>query len=152
MVHVRRCLVFVFSSLLDLNEFTHSKRHNTNYRCFGSLVCSAYASKFADTGIKFIFDPSGVGASTGGMAAVDVPRNPSCEAKARTFFDVTAHATPGVDVETSLYTDGRCPLWDPKMHMVDVEDALDKHPVDFKVTGRQKSGGERNVGRRVDEY
>jgi len=86
------------------------------------------------------------------MAAVDVPRNPSCEAKARTFFDVTAHATPGVDVETSLYTDGRCPLWDPKMHMVDVEDALDKHPVDFKVTGRQKSGGERNVGRRVDEY
>jgi len=61
--------------------------------CFGSLVCSYYAEKFNDgTHIKFIYQPG----TNPPMGAFDIPANKSCEAKAREYFNVQAHGTPGV--------------------------------------------------------
>eukprot|EP00284_Hemiselmis_tepida_P009993 CAMPEP_0174931798 /NCGR_PEP_ID=MMETSP1355-20121228/34976_1 /TAXON_ID=464990 /ORGANISM="Hemiselmis tepida, Strain CCMP443" /LENGTH=202 /DNA_ID=CAMNT_0016178181 /DNA_START=8 /DNA_END=616 /DNA_ORIENTATION=+ len=62
--------------------------------CFGSLVCGYYADKFPNDGtaIKFIYQPQ----SDPPQGALNVPSSRHCEAKARDYFEVAAHGTPGV--------------------------------------------------------
>ena len=59
--------------------------------CFGSKVCSYYASKFNDgTHIKFVNNPK---------SSTDAAFNPSpnCEGYFRQKFDVSSHGTPGIN-------------------------------------------------------
>lgn len=76
--------------------------------CFGSLVCSYYADKFKNDGtsIKFINEPG----SNPPEGAFNIPTNMNCEAKAREYFDVQAHGTPGVTDPNGYAT--KCPDYD----------------------------------------
>mmetsp|Transcript_57848 Transcript_57848/g.141878 ORF Transcript_57848/g.141878 Transcript_57848/m.141878 type:complete len:184 (-) Transcript_57848:59-610(-) len=81
--------------------------------CFGSLVCSYYAEKFPNdgTGIKFIYEPG----SNPPEGAFDIPTNRNCEAKARDYFKVAAHGTPGVTNPTGQAD--LCPDYDVAEHV-----------------------------------
>lgn len=90
--------------------------------CFGSLVCSHYAAKFDDgTHVEFIYDKdSAAGAAKG---ATNIPKTRACEAKAREFFKVRSHMTPGIDAETSYGASGaQCPEYHPSENVVDLFD------------------------------
>ena len=59
--------------------------------CFGSKVCSYYASKFNDgTHIKFINNPNN------NQILKNIPNNTACEEYARKALEVKSHGTPGV--------------------------------------------------------
>ena len=61
--------------------------------CFGSKVCSFYASKFNDgTHIKFLNDPN-----SENDVLTNIPRKVACEEYARKSLEITAHGTPGVN-------------------------------------------------------
>ncbi len=85
--------------------------------CFGSLVCSYYAEKFNDgTHIKFINEPG----SSPAQGAFDIPANKNCEAKAREYFKVAAHGTPGIDAGGFAES---CPDYDVEAHMKSLQGA-----------------------------
>ena len=59
--------------------------------CFGSKVCSYYASKFNDgTHIKFINNPNK------NQVLKNVSSNTACEEYARKSLEIKSHGTPGV--------------------------------------------------------
>lgn len=72
--------------------------------CFGSQVCSNYASKPGyKTGIKFVNDCGCAGGTPGlgyCMATISKDNIYSCEAWAREQYKMPSHATPGVEEPT----------------------------------------------------
>jgi len=69
------------------------------------------------THVEFIYNKdSSAGAAAG---ATNIPKTRACEAKAREYFKVRSHMTPGIDAETSYGATGtQCPEYDPAENIV----------------------------------
>ena len=66
--------------------------------------------------IKFINEPG----SSPAQGAFDIPANKNCEAKAREYFKVAAHGTPGIDAGGFAES---CPDYDVEAHMKSLQGA-----------------------------